>query len=240
MVSLLVIVLNMEKQHQVSSRDLLLLSIPVSIIFALSGMDFLGFYTSTADVYTRTLSNVLLGFLFTTIGLFIIPLIVLKKKWKKSLSYFGSHMGNRKLGIIIVLLYLLITPVFYFNSKDITMINTYPLSKEVLSSWSFFVFYELLYIIFYYIPYEFFFRGVLQLGLSKHWNKWYSILFVTALTTALHITKPLPEIAGAVFAGFFLGYIAEKTQSWFYVFLIHITTGVFTDVFCSLYYTGVL
>ena len=78
------------------------------------------------------------------------------------------------------------------------------------------------------------------MGLSKNWNKWYSILFVTGLTTILHMTKPLPEIAGAAFAGILLGYIAEKTQSWFYVFLVHIITGVSTDIFCGLYYTGVL
>lgn len=223
-----------------SPKELLLLAIPASIIFALSGMDFIGFYTSTDPIYTRSLSNVLIGFLFTTIGLGVLPYMAVRFRWRESLSTFGTTWGERKTGLIIVAAFVPVIGILFINSKDPVMIQTYPLTKDILSSWSFFLFYELLYIVFYYIPYEFFFRGVLQLGLSRHWNKWNSILFVTILTTALHATKPLPEIAGAAFAGFFLGYVAEKTKSWFYVFLIHIITGVSTDIFCSLFYTGVL
>lgn len=223
-----------------SPKELLLLAIPASIIFALSGMDFIGFYSSTDPIYTRSLSNVLIGFLFTTIGLGVLPYMAVRFRWRENLSLFGTTRGERKTGLIIVAAFVPVIGILFINSKDPVMIQTYPLTKDILSSWSFFLFYELLYIVFYYIPYEFFFRGVLQLGLSRHWNKWNSILFVTILTTALHATKPLPEIAGAAFAGFFLGYVAEKTKSWFYVFLIHIITGVSTDIFCSLFYTGVL
>ncbi len=226
--------------NYLSAKRILLLSTPVCIIFALSGMDFIGYYTSTADVYTRSLNNVLLGFLFTTLGLLVFPIIWIKVRWHKSLSYFGTKIGDRKSGIIIILLFLLVTPMFYFSSRDINMINTYPLAKGSLSSWPFFVFYELLYVLFYYIPYEFFFRGVLQSGLSKIWNKWQSIIFVTLLTTALHITKPVSEIVAAAFAGLFIGYIAEKTGSWYYGFIIHIIVGILTDVFCGLNFLGVL
>lgn len=221
------------------TKEILILTVPVSIIFALSGMDFIGFYTSTDPVYTRSLGNVLYGFLFTTLGLLVLPLLVNHFRWKRPLSEFGLTAGKKKLGLLIVLAYIPAVIVFYFNSKDPSMINTYPLTKDVLSSWSFFLFYELLYVLFYYIPYEFFFRGVLQLGLSRKWNKWHSIIFVTVLSTALHATKPLPEIGGAIIAGFLLGYVAEKTQSWYYAFLMHIITGLSTDLFCSLYYTGV-
>jgi len=96
------------------------------------------------------------------------------------------------------------------------------------------------YILFYYIPYEFYFRGVLQLGLSKTWKKWQSILFVTALTTLLHLTKPWTEILAAFAFGFVFGIIAEKTKSWYYVCIIHFTAGVLTDTFCSLAYLGVI
>ena len=232
--------LSQTDNSNVSAGELLLLSIPVSILFAVSGMDFIGFFISTTEVYTRSLPNVLLSFLFTTLVLLALPLFVNLKRWKKPLSYFGTMIGKKKSGIIILLVFLLITPVSYFSSNNINIINTYPLTKGALSSLGFFLFYELLYVLFYYIPYEFYFRGVLQLGLSKTWKKWQSILFVTALTTFLHITKPPTEIIAAAVAGIFLGIVAEKTNSWYYGFIIHIIVGILTDVFSSLYYLGVI
>lgn len=230
----------MKNTTVIENKYLLFLSIPVISVFAVTGMDFIGFYTSIDKIYTRSLSNVLTGFLFTTLILFFFPVLINRIFWKKPLSYFGTGKGNIKIGLIISAFYLLLIPVFLINSKNQSMIDTYPLAKDALNSWSFFVFYEFLYIAFYYIPYEFFFRGVLQMGLSKNWHKWHSILFVTVITTALHITKPLPEIAGAAIAGFLLGIIAEKTNSWFYPLIVHVITGVSTDIFCSLYFTGVL
>ncbi|WP_371801811.1 CPBP family intramembrane glutamic endopeptidase [Candidatus Lokiarchaeum ossiferum] len=227
----------------VPARELLLLAIPVCLIFAVSGMDFVGYFINklaAADPYSRSLLNVLLGFLFTTLALVVLPIIVIKKRWQKPLSYFGTKPGNKKWGIIICLAFILATPIFYFSSNDANLINTYPLTKDALSSWGFFVFYELLYVVFYYIPYEFFFRGVLQLGLSKTWKKWQSILFVTVLTTFLHLTKPFTEIIAAAFAGILFGIIAEKTDSWYYVFLLHITVGILTDTFCGMRFLGVI
>jgi len=222
------------------TKEILLITIPLSLLFAVYGMDFIGFYTSSPGEYSRSLSNVFWGFALTTIGLFVFPFLVNHFRWKKPQDYFGTTLGNRKAGLFFTLAYLPAVIILYINAKDPSMINTYPLSKDVLSSWSFFILYELLYIVFYYIPYEYFFRGVLQLGLSRSWGRWGSIAFVTVLTTALHATKPLPEIAGAAFAGLLLGYIADRTQSWFYPFIIHIVTGVSTDIFCSLFYLGVL
>lgn len=230
----------MTVEDSVKPRQLLLLLIPSAVIFALSGMDFIGFYTSGDAVYTRSLSNVLYGFLFTTLGLAVLPWAVVRFRWKLPFSRFGLTAGRRREGLLMVLSFLPAVILLYFNSKDPRMIATYPLTKDVLTSWSFFAFYEVLYVLFYYVPYEFFFRGILQLGLSRRWGRWGSIIFVTLVTTALHATKPLPEIAGAFFAGFLLGYIADRTQSWFYPFLIHIITGLSTDLFCSLFYTGVL
>ena len=231
----------------VPAKELLLLSIPISIFFAITGMDFIGFFIylatreSKEEIYTRSVLNVLLiGFLLTTVSLFVIPFLVNKFRWKKPLSYFGAQKGDWKIGLIVVGIFILLTPLFYFSSADQKMINTYPLTKEALFSWPIFALYELSYILFYYIPYEFAFRGVLQLGLSKTWKKWQSILFVTALTTFLHLTKPWGEIVAAFVAGIIFGIIAEKTKSWYYVFLIHITAGVLTDTLCGLRYLGVL
>jgi len=233
-------------RKEVPAKELLLISIPVSIIFAVSGMDFIGYFiylatrTSPTDIYSRSLLNVLIGFLISALSLFLIPFIVNKIRWKKPLSYFGNQFGNKKIGLIVVLIFVLFTPLIYLISRDQNLINTYPLTKDVLGSWFGFALYELSYILFYYISYEFFFRGILQLGLSKSWKKWQSILFVTLLTTVLHITKPYTEIIAALIGGILFGILAEKTKSWFYVFVLHITSGILIDIFCALRYLGMI
>jgi membrane protease YdiL (CAAX protease family) len=209
-------------------------------------MDFIGFLvyfinkTSSTEIYTRSWGNVLIGFFGTFLSLLIIPLVYVKIIRKNSLSEYGTTLGNKKWGFISVTLFLLILPLLYFGSQDQSLINTYPLTKDVLVSWPVFMGYEVLYIFFYYIPYEFFFRGILQRGLSKYWKRWQSILYVTALTALLHMTKPLSEILAAIIAGIIFGILTEKTKSWYYVFLMHIIVGVSTDIFCALRFLGLL
>ncbi|NHJ46621.1 MAG: CPBP family intramembrane metalloprotease [Asgard group archaeon] len=242
-----IVTTNVEKIiEDVPAKELLLFCIPISLIFAVSGMDFIGYFIylatrSPSEIYERGVYNVLfLGFMVTTISLFVVSFVINKVRWKKPLAYFGTQKGNWKLGLIVVGVFILLVPLFYFNHDVEVLVNTYPMAKAATSKWYFFVLYELAYIIFYYIPYEFYFRGILQLGLSKTWKKWQSILFVTILTTALHATKPWTEIIASLVAGVIFGIIAEKTDSWLYVFIMHILAGVATDTFCALGYVGVL
>ena len=112
-----------EDSEEIPTKEIILLSIPVSIIFALSGMDFIGYFiylasrTSKAEIYTRSWTNVIIGFVFTSVSLILIPLIVNKVRWKKPLSYFGTQFGNKKIGLIVVLIFLMITPIFYLISR---------------------------------------------------------------------------------------------------------------------------
>jgi membrane protease YdiL (CAAX protease family) len=230
----------------ITPKSLLILSGISGTLFAISGMDFIGFFvyffsdSSTMEIYTRSWGNVLLGFLGTFLSLLVIPLLYVKLIRKKPLFEYGTTFGIKKWGFISVALFLLSIPVLYFGSQDQNLINTYPLTKDILVSWPIWLGYELLYISIYYIPYEFFFRGILQLGLSKYWKKWQSILYVTVLTTLLHLTKPITEIVAAAAAGVIFGILAEKTNSWYYPFLMHITVGISTDIFCGLRFLALL
>ncbi|MHA1592666.1 MAG: hypothetical protein ACTSUP_09365, partial [Candidatus Heimdallarchaeaceae archaeon] len=142
---------NVEKMlDDVPVKELLLLCIPISIIFAVSGMDFIGWFiylgtrVTKEEIYTRDILNVmLLGFLLTTVSLAIIPVVVNKIRWKKPLAYFGTQKGEWKIGLIIVGVFLIATPLFYFSSQEPNLINTYPLTKDVLGRWSFFALYEM-------------------------------------------------------------------------------------------------
>ncbi|MHA1674986.1 MAG: CPBP family intramembrane glutamic endopeptidase [Promethearchaeota archaeon] len=230
-----------------SSKAIVLLSLISSCLFAISGMDFIGYIiflflnSSGAEIYSRSLINVFLGFGGTFLSLFVIPAIFIKKWDHTPFSQLGSQIGiRRKLGLYMVVLALFFLPLLYFGSADVGLIQTYPLAKDSLQSLPFFIFYELCYILLYYVPYEFYFRGVLHFGLSKSWKLWQTILYVTFLTTLLHITKPITEIIGAAIAGILFGLIAHKTKSWFWVFFLHIIIGVSTDIFCGLRFLGII
>ncbi len=239
----------MENQSQktASSRALVILSLISSSLFAISGMDFIGYFIflflnpSGAETYSRNLINVFLGFGGTFLSLFVIPAIFIKKWDHTPFSHLGSQFGiKKKLGVYMVVLALFFLPLLYIGSSDIGLIQTYPLSKDSLQSWQFFLFYECCYILLYYVPYEFFFRGILHFKLSKSWKLWQTILYVTILTTLLHATKPISEIIGAAIAGILFGLIAHKTKSWYWVFLLHIIIGISTDIFCGLRFLGVI
>ncbi|MHA1341673.1 MAG: CPBP family glutamic-type intramembrane protease [Promethearchaeota archaeon] len=233
---------------------MIILSIPYGLI----GMNFL-------RIGRSDITFVLLQFLITFLVLLVIPIVLMKYKWGISLKKVGTKRGNLRLGLIYLAISLIAIPIIYFGSTDEMLQQTYPLAQDWFRgfssepNWVFFGLYEILYGVLYYIPYEFFWRGFVQTGLINYWenanlkgagekdsNKglnsvaWKSIIIVTVATTILHATKPLSEIIGAFFVGFLFGYIAKKTDSWYYVFGIHYFIGILNDVFCSLRILGLI
>jgi uncharacterized protein len=237
----------METQKQSASafspNSILKVSIPLLIIYAAIGqaatgyliLKWLGIQEPILD-----LAQHLYQFACATILLLIIPWIIFHKHGMPFFEKFGTTKGNWALGKWLLLISPIAIPIMWIGSNDPALIAEYPLSKEVLSSVGFFIIYELIYGFFYYIPYEFHFRGMLQTGLSQTWKPWQSILFVTLVTTALHWMKPMSEIISAFVVGFFFGYIAYKTKSWLYVFEIHFLVGILSDTFCGLRFLGII
>jgi membrane protease YdiL (CAAX protease family) len=232
----------------ISPKSILMVGIPLLIFYCAVGMPQvgkwllgkLGLVGAELDI-----GQYIYHFVIAFLILGIIPYIwLLKKVPSMSMAQFGGHSGNKKLGLILVLIGLIVGPVvIYFGSTDPALQAEYPLTKNIMQPWALFILYELLYVLLYYTAYEFFFRGFLQLGLSKSWPKWQSILLVTFLTTFIHwipMMKPLSEIVGAFAVGFLFGYIAEKTDSWYYVCVIHFTIGVLNDTFCTLRILGMI
>jgi len=240
---------NQNKTHQIfrnetlNPKKILISMIVLSIPYALIGMNFI--LIKRSDFF-----YILFQFIITFITLFLIPAILLKYKWHIKLNIIGTKKGNIKLGLIFLIISIIAIPAMYIGSIDKNLQQTYPLAQDWFRTfstnpnWFFFIIYEILYGVLYYIPYEFFWRGVVQLGLSNYWNdlrgKWKSIIIVTIVTTILHATKPISEIIGAFFIGFLFGYIAYKTDSWYYVFGIHYLIGISNDVFCGLRILGII
>jgi len=112
----------------------------------------------------------------------------------------------------------------------------YPLAKTLLADHSHFVFYEIIYVLFYYVAWEFFFRGFLLFGLKDRFGAVNAILIETISSTLIHIDKPEGEIIGAIVVGILFGMIALRSKSFWYVFLIHASIGVLLDYFIIFYH----
>jgi len=164
--------------------------------------------------------------------MFVIPAISVKVWFKQSLKDYGLGLGNYKEGIKWLLsIPLLVVPLIFISSKlpDIRM--EYPMAKSLLYDTSNLFLYESFYVIFYYIAWEFFFRGFLLFGLREKFGDFNAILIQTISSCLIHIGKPEGEILGSIAVGIIFGIVAIRTNSIWYVFIIHASIGVLTDLF---------
>ncbi|MCL5992121.1 MAG: CPBP family glutamic-type intramembrane protease [Bacteroidetes bacterium] len=165
--------------------------------------------------------------------MFIIPFLYLKLKMKKPLIEFGLGLGDWKFGLIICLITIpfIIIPFTYSGTRMSDIQNVYPMARVLLDRHDLILQYELVYIIFYYIAWEFFFRGFLLFGLKDRFGAMNAILIQTISSCLIHIGKPDGEIIGSIIFGIIMGVIAIRTKSFWYPLLIHLTMGVLTDIF---------
>lgn len=131
----------------------------------------------------------------------------------------------------------------------------YPYSRTLLSLVSehglaAYLPYGLCYALFYYLPWELFFRGFLIfpfLRLAEYGPEdrrraaLVVIVGFQALPSALlHFGHPLAEALGAVPFGLFLGYLALKSGSIVPGLIVHVLVGISLDLFVLLRHLGVL
>jgi len=163
---------------------------------------------------------------------FIIPLLYIKLAMKEKLINFGLGVGDVKTGIkSFLLIPLVILPAIYFGAKMPELQTEYPLAKSLLQNQSNLLIYEMAYVVFYYIAWEFFFRGFILFGLKDRFGAVNAILIQTISSCLVHIDKPEGEIIGSIIAGIILGIIALRTKSIWYVVILHAAIGVLTDLF---------
>jgi membrane protease YdiL (CAAX protease family) len=165
----------------------------------------------------------------------IVPAAALKLFTRERLRDLGLGFGDWRFSVIwIIPLGLVIMAVSALvASGQADFQATYPMAKFAVTSTKRLVIYELAYGLLYYLAYEAFFRGFLQLGLAKHIGDHPAILVQTAMTTLLHIGKPANEIWSALLAGFLFGMIVVRTRSIWPLFVIHWALGVMTDLACA-------
>ena len=142
----------------------------------------------------------------------IIPLIFILLVFREHPREYGFSLGDWKAGLVITLAgILLMAPViWYLGKSDPSMTDYYePLADGL--PWTTFL--DL-------IGWEFFFRGWILFGYARKFGA--EALWLQAVPFALaHISKPEIETLSTIFGGFLFGWIAWRTRSFLYPFLIH-------------------
>ncbi|MEO0108713.1 MAG: CPBP family intramembrane glutamic endopeptidase, partial [candidate division WOR-3 bacterium] len=85
----------------------------------------------------------------------------------------------------------------------------------------------------YFVGYEVLFRGYLLTGVRQRLGNWPALMFSTAATTLLHVSRPGAEYLAAMVAGLVFGYAVVRSRSIWGVVAVHALLGVGLDFFCT-------
>ncbi len=156
----------------------------------------------------------------------IVPLFLILLIFRESPARYGLQLGDWRSGLALtaggctvmalVMLYVGRTPAFraYYRSAAAGPLPFWLADGVELVGW------------------EFFFRGFLLFALYRACGP--IALILQAIPFALaHIGKPELETLSCIFGGTAFGYVAWRTRSFLYPFLIHWFLAVFTALVAS-------
>ena len=168
-------------------------------------------------------------FLSDFILLLLIPVLFIKFYFKELLEDYGLCLGKLKQGFNYTLIsIILFIPIVLVITNSNTFKQYFPLIQLEGINLSQFLIYEILFILFIY-SWEFIFRGFMLFGLERRFGI-YSIYIQMVPFVILHNGKPFVETFMSIFGGIILGFIAIRTRSIFYGFLIHAFILVVLDL----------
>lgn len=148
----------------------------------------------------------------------LVPLLIILIFFRENPKEYGFSFGDWKLGLTYTLIgCLLMTPIIYFlASGDDTTKKYY---ERFLSGLPWTTFLDL-------FGWEFLFRGWILFAYARKFG--HEALWLQAVPFAIaHITKPELETLSTIFGGFAFGWVAWRTKSFIYPFLIHWFIGTF-------------
>lgn len=142
----------------------------------------------------------------------IIPLLIIIILFRESPKEYGFSFGDWKLGLTTTALGILFMApiIYYLGSGDVSMKAYY---EKFLPGLPWTTFLDL-------IGWEFFFRGWILFVYARKFG--HEALWLQAVPFALaHISKPEIETLSTIFGGFAFGWVAYRTKSFVWPFLIH-------------------
>jgi len=158
-----------------------------------------------------------------TILYLFIPLLVIVLIFREDPCAYGFTFGDWKTGITLTTIGVVVMAiVLWFVARDPAMQSYYKLQVDGLP-WNTFL--DL-------FGWEFFFRGFILFAFVRKFGA--EALWLQAVPFALaHIGKPEIETLSTIFGGFAFGWVAYRTRSFIYPFLIHWFVASFTIVIAA-------
>ncbi len=155
----------------------------------------------------------------------ILPLIVILFVFQENPMDYGLRLGDWKAGLIITAAAILISaPILYWAVKVSSALQIF-YAERFTSLFYFPILVEL-------IGWEFICRGFILFGYEKKFGA--NTLWLQAVPFALaHLGKPSLETFSTLFGGFAFGWVAWRTRSVLYPFLIHSFVTIFTILVAS-------
>jgi uncharacterized protein len=148
----------------------------------------------------------------------VVPLVVILLVFRDRPGQYGFALGDWKAGLILTLAaIILIAPILWLSARGGEMKSYYEAQVGGLP-WNTFL--DL-------FGWEFFFRGFVMFAYARKFGP--EALWLQAVPFALaHIGKPELETVSTIFGGFAFGWVAYRTRSFLYPFLIHWFVASFT------------
>ena len=154
--------------------------------------------------------------------LVLVPALYIKFILKKSLSDFGLNLQNKKTGILLgIALFAILAILFLAFLKYTPLKSGYELPTLAVDNFWYFLFYELLFVNFFLVIYEFFFRGFVLFTLAPKLKFWAIPAQTIAFLATLFFAKSLSwTVAPAIAISLTSGILTYKTKSIAYAYLV--------------------
>ncbi len=154
-----------------------------------------------------------------TILYLFIPLLVTLFIFRENPKEYGFQLGDWRVGLTLTALGIpLMTPILWWFVGNNASMQDYYFGYFDGLPWNTFL--DLL-------GWEFLFRGWLLFGYARKFGP--EALWLQAVPFALaHVGKPEIETLSTIIGGFAFGWVAWRTRSFIYPFLIHWYIGTFT------------
>jgi uncharacterized protein len=168
--------------------------------------------------------------------MFVVPLLIIIFIFKGKVKNYGFQLGDTKFGIRSTFVFLLfMIPVLWIVSGSESFAKTYPQGGiRIKENLPILLYYEL-FVGFYMLAWEFFWRGYVLFGLKEKFG-FYAIFIQMIPFFILHKGKPEIETFASIFAGLILGIQALRANSFLYCFLAHWSVMIFIDLISVLRY----
>jgi len=162
-------------------------------------------------------------------ALMLLPCLLVLGALRERPCDYGFQPATKDAWRLAMLFLAAMLPVLLAASRFPVFYNHYPLQSRAGENAAYFAYFQLTYG-FYFLCWEWFYRGFLTFGLARGFGAAPAIALQAVGFGIMHIGKPLPEVYGSFVAGAALGWLALRGRSFFPCFVLHWTCSLLFDV----------